>query len=421
MQTRGPGTPIARTLPWLLAAIILFSFVSKVIRLNQPPELYFDEVYHGFTATRYLHWDVDAYDPWAKSPPGMAFEWTHPPLAKLLMAGFMNVFGENAFGWRIGSVVAGTLSVWLVAQVALSLFGSPWIAALAAFLLSIEGLSFVESRIAMNDAYFICFMLFTVWQYLGWRKDPSSLKRLFITGLGVGCMAATKWTTLYVLIILGGDLLYRWFFRGELKKETRLHLVPVFLVLMPVVMYIGSYAQLFMLGKDWNFFVELQKQMWWYHSGLKATHLYQSKPYQWILNIRPIYMHVSKESNNEVSAGIYNLGNSVILLTGLFAVIRSIFTERKWTYPLGFTTAIYFMLWFPWNFSPRIMFFYHYAPAIPFLCILLARYLSTRERAQLVVVSLAVFWFFLFYPHNTALPVPRAFANAVYFAIPGWQ
>src|SRR5689334_12116741 len=109
-----PAGVQSRGLTWFLAAVLAFSFLSKVIYLHIPDNFYFDEVYHGFTATRYLHSDISAYDPWAKPPPGMAFEWTHPPLAKLIMAGFMAVLGENAVGWRIGSVIFGTISVWLV-------------------------------------------------------------------------------------------------------------------------------------------------------------------------------------------------------------------------------------------------------------------------------------------------------------------
>jgi dolichyl-phosphate-mannose-protein mannosyltransferase len=79
--------------------------------------------------------------------------------------------------------------------------------------------------------------------------------------------------------------------------------------------------------------------------------------------------------------------------------------------------------------SPRIMFFYHYTPAVPLLSILLCYWLYqmllsketlTRALGQLaIMVCIAVF--IVWYPQWTAIPVPKEFADKVYYAITSWK
>ncbi len=417
----------------MLAAIVAFSFCTKLPRLGTPSDFYFDETYHGFTAVSYLHGEAAAYDPWAKNPPHRAYEWTHPPLAKLIMAGTMAVTGEDAFGWRLGSVVFGTGAIAMTALLALELFGSQAVALLAAFFLSIEGLAFAQSRIAMNDAYFLFFALSTFFFYVRWRKTPV-LRDLYATGAFLGLALATKWTALYVIVILAVDL-FKWRFWDSGRKEpvSPVH-VGLALLALPVALYLASYIQFFMTWDKpgaFDRFITLQQQMWWYHSGLKATHPYQSKPWQWIFNLRPVWMFAAPGANG-TSANIYNDGNSVILIGGLIAFCSTLFREKAMpaaSWSRGFLLFSYCMLWMPWIFSPRIMLFYHYLPAVPLLCILLARKLvigverSPREGKRLLVgtVAASVVWFVVFYPNLTGIFVPNGLVENVYRLLPGWR
>ncbi|CAI8846623.1 Dolichyl-phosphate-mannose--protein mannosyltransferase [Methylococcus capsulatus] len=413
----------------LFAAIVLFGFFTKIARLEYPQDFYFDEVYHGFTATVVLHGDRNAYDPWAKSPPGKAYEWTHPPLSKLIMAGMMSVFGENAFGWRIGSVIFGTLATLAAAALAFELFGSLPVAVLTGALMSLDGLLLSQSRIAMNDIYFIFFMLTALIGYVRWKRDETSMRWLYFTGMALGLALATKWTTLYVFLVLAVDLGVTAVRNRRLPPLAACLNMPVALGLLPIAIYLSSYLQYFALGYRWPEFIELFRQMWFYHTGLKATHAAHSQPWQWILNLRPVWMYVDYSVPGKI-ANIYNLGNSVILYGGLYAVAAAIL-KMEWyrSWPVAFMILVYFMLWLPWTLSPRIMFFYHYAPAVPILCIILARWLGGNlvsgekvdRMAAKFIVAAAVLWFVVFYPDNTAIHVPQGFADAVYFSVPGWK
>ena len=461
----------------IFVIILAFGISSKLYNLDSPKDFYFDEVYHGFTATVILHGDKQAYDPWAKSPENRAFEWTHPPLSKLIMAGMMGIFGENAFGWRIGSAIFGTLGIVATAVLAFELFGSLSLSLTAMGLLSLESLFLTQSRVAMNDSYLVFFILTTFIAYVRWRKSPLSLKYLYLTGLGLGLALATKWTTLYLFIIIGIDLLARacsglplkvllienirhllwkllarldalnelprYPFKTHSKKHSRSSLNQVFsaelrldiiwaLGLIPLLIYLASYTQYFYMGYDWNQFVELQKQMWWYHSGLKATHSYQSTPWQWIIDLRPVFMYVDTSVPDKVAA-IYNLGNAVILYFGFFAVLWNLWhlvfekSERAWQ--TSFLLFAYFMFWVPWLFSPRMMLFYHYLPAVPLLCIILAVWLERLRESQsprenglrLVILGAALLWFVLFFPHNTGMYLKQGFMDSLYYAVPSWR
>ncbi|MEO7161678.1 MAG: phospholipid carrier-dependent glycosyltransferase, partial [Bdellovibrionia bacterium] len=397
--------------------------------LGNPKAFYFDEVYHGFTATRFLHHDSKVFDPWAKSPEGVAYEWTHPPLSKLIMAGTMTIVGENSTGWRLGSVIFSTGAICLAGVLAVELGQTLSVALLTIFFLTFEGLTFVQGRIAMNDSYFIFFMLATVISYTRWRRSPDRLLYILFTGMGLGLSLATKWTALYIFLIIAVDIV-ACFITTNKFPGNRLPIKEAFAwTLLPGAIYLGSYSTLFLSGGTWANFVELQRQMWFYHQQLTQTHPYASVPWQWILNLRPIWMHVDY-TNPERIGNIYNIGNSVILLSGLVAIYWGIWKQKeKKSWETRFLALCYFMLWLPWSISPRIMLFYHYLPAIPFLAIFLARWvdhllkdLNSRTRwIGYGILAGSVMWFMLFFPHMTGIPMNPTFVNTVYYLLPGWK
>ncbi|MBK8481976.1 MAG: phospholipid carrier-dependent glycosyltransferase [Proteobacteria bacterium] len=435
-----------------LLAILLGGLALKLVRLSEPPDFYLDEVYHAFTAQQYLHGNPAAYDPWAKPPPTRAFEWTHPPLAKLIMAGAMALLGEGAFAWRLGSALSSTAAVGLTALLCAELFGSGAAALWAALLLSLEGLSFTLGRIAMNDAYFICFALFTLLHYVRW-KDGGRRRSLLLAATGLGLALATKWTALYLVGIVGIDLLRDLLLGRRRWQDRGLWLAALVFALIPPLLYLASYLHFFAVGRGWRQLLELQQQMWWYHTRLKATHSYQSRPWQWVLNLRPIWLHVAYLRAGWV-AHIYSLGNSVTLIAGFAVALRWSLSDflgvgvpasgggrlshaeaqrcarARWA--RWFVLLAYFALWLPWTLSPRIMLFYHYAPAVPLLCIVLGLAVARARagegslppwarRAAAVVVLGAALWFVLTYPVLTGLPVPRAVIELGYARLPGWR
>jgi predicted membrane-bound dolichyl-phosphate-mannose-protein mannosyltransferase len=110
--------------------------------------------------------------------------------------------GSNAFAWRLAGVIFGALLVALVYLLAATMFGRRRIAVLAAGFVAIDGMSFVMSRIAMNDIFVAVFILaayLVFWQVWAGRWARSAWWALPLVGVLIGLAAATKWVGFYAL------------------------------------------------------------------------------------------------------------------------------------------------------------------------------------------------------------------------------
>src|SRR3989344_8039306 len=139
--------------------LTIFSLALRAYRLTEPNHYYFDEVYHAVTAKAYADNNKSAYDPFAPAPKeGTAYDWLHPPLAKLIQAGSIKIFGDVPLGWRLPSVIFGTAIIPATFVLANILFG-PLVAIFASAVIAFENLTFVMSRITMNDVFITAFSL----------------------------------------------------------------------------------------------------------------------------------------------------------------------------------------------------------------------------------------------------------------------
>ncbi len=407
-----------RKIKLMLFLIIVFVFLTRIVNLSHPQRHIFDEVYHAFTAQEMLKGNVAAWEWWNPSPEGFAYEWTHPPLAKLLMVFFMIIFNSNSFGWRVGSAVFGVGTVIFTYLLAKRLFKSEKIALLSCALLSFEGLFLVMSRIGMADSYFLFFSLLTIFLAVE--------KKFVLSGMALGLTAATKWTGIYLLPVLGLIYLYSLYQRenGSFVGFKKWLLFAGSYFLIPVGIYLLVYTP-FLLTHSFLKFVELQKQMWWYHTRLEATHAYQSAAYTWPILYRPVWLYV--KYGEKTIENIYALGNPIIFWSGLVTIpylILKIIKKRNFS--LLILLGLYFSFWMPWVFSPRIMFLYHYLPAVPFLCMAIAWGLvkvgRRKDLKPLVFLYLFLIMtvFIFFYPHLTGIKVPL-WLNKLYYWFPSWK
>lgn len=385
-----------------LVLILLLAFVLRTVNLAHPPVYIFDEVYHAFTAREYLHNHREAWEWWTTPPPDVAYEWTHPPVAKYAMVAGMLAFGENSYGWRFGSALAGTLSILGLYLLVVSLTKNKKVALLSAFLLSVEGLHLAQSRLAMNDVYMLLFVIWSLCLALKSKYKPASI--LF------GLALASKWSALYTLAPLA--LIY-----------LRANRIPnIFFILrlliISLLVYTLSFTPFILAGHSWQEFVELHRQMWYYHTHLVATHAYQSTPGQWIFAARPVWYWVDYGQN--LRANIYAQGNPLILWLGLGALLMQI--NKIFRYPYSILYTLYFVFTLPWLHSPRIMFFYHYLPSVAFLTPLLALYLGSLPKTYLRwVVLLIVLSFVLISPMLYGTNTPNIYWDSLFKLFPSWK
>ena len=422
----------------ILIGILFLAIFTRFFRLGAPNDYVFDEVYHAFTAQEMVKRNNAAWEWWNSPPESFAYEWTHPPMAKLIMGVGIKAFswlpttleripnpdggeplrfnegvypdpdvhrgkGDNPFGWRFPVAVFSVGIVFLMYQLGKELF-SQRVGLIAAFLATFDGLFFVMGRIGMNDTFFLFFQLgaflffirgirvirdFRVWDR---KRDIYFV----LTGIFLGLALASKWTAVYGIFFLGVVYCMSYLVFCIKNKKYKIQSILYFFLQgtvvffsFPILVYLASYIPFFN-GHSWEKFLELQQQMWWYHMGLSATHGYQSNALSWPFMIRSVWCFV-KYGKDSVSH-IYALGNPVIWWSGIAAIIAATviscrlsvvsFLKRKkhrlpiTDYRLLMLLAAYFAFFIPWVFSPRIMFLYHYYPSLSFLILILAYFLD---------------------------------------------
>ncbi len=482
----------------LLALILLFALLTRIWRIQVPDSYMFDEVYHAVTANEMAQGRIYEALNWTTPPPepNTAIDWLHPPLAKYTQAGFIAAFGYESWVWRLSSVIFGVGVVGATYLLARSLFQDEVLALAAASLTALDGLLLVLSRIAMNDIHVTFFILITLWLYWSkaryglWKDSKGAAQRrgrlwLLLTGVSAGLALGSKWSGAYVVGIVGlwesGSRFLHWSNSANVIDETLLSardllrhatITILSLLAIPLMIYLLCYLPMFLDGADWDHFTELHSQIWSYQTNLKADHDYGSRPWEWFLNLRPVWFAVDYgDAEGDTIANIYAQGNplifwlgatSVVTLTGIvvgqglamlwqhWRRLRFTWWQRMlrmlkpdtWTQKNGFLSAAtiqslsflliaYGLVWMPWFASPRVMFFYHYTPAVPLLCIALAALVvkvwgrMVSQQTMLMTVTtlllLSAVVFAMWYPNWTLIHVPESWADQIYFVLPYWK
>ena len=401
--------------------IFVFAFLARFIRLDYPKTYIFDEVYHAFTAEQMAKLNPAAWEWWNTPPSGFAYEWTHPPLAKEFMWLAIAIFGDGPFAWRFFSALFGFGSIILIYFIAKHLFNRK-IALLSALVASLDGILLVMSRIAMNDSYFLFFSLLAILFFL---KNKNILMSLFL-----GLAIASKWTGAFAILIVGISYFIQNLNNIDFKNALKFFIL---LLVIPPIIYFASYTPFFLQKhtppmqnfNNFQTFIELQQQMWWYHTNLKATHPYQSTPIQWIFDLRPVWLYVNYEGNQ--IANIYTLDNPFISWFGLLSILWLIYELfKKFSFPKFFVVFSYLFFFIFWVHSPRIMFNYHYLASTAILTIAIGVILNRAHELKngKVIIAICLFLFIssfiYFYPLWTGVHVPVNFSNH-YFWFKSWK
>ena len=382
-----------------LIAILILTALTRFIRLDYPNAFVFDEVYHGFTSKEYLKTNREAWNPFASPPKGVAYEWTHPPLAKEIMTAsmFLTQSTDN-WAFRLPGAILGVISVLFIYLIGGQLLNKP-VGLIAAFIFSLEGLNFVQSRTGMNDIYFITFMLASLLFFLK--------HRFLLSAIFLGLSFSSKWAAAYILL----------FFILFIIKKREFKIIPLFLI-VPII-YLLTYIPYFLLGYNADQFIELQRQMWYYHTHLKATHDYASPWWSWPLNLYPVWYFV--EYFEGKIANIFAAGNPIVFwlgIAGMGLTIKDYLktrSEKLLVIILG-----YLIFWLPWALSPRIMFLYHYSPSVPFLTLSLGYqlnklYQSGQKTLVIALLTLMFLGFVLIFPFLTGIPLPKDFVQYFFY------
>ena len=397
----------------ILIFILLFSFFSKAHRLSHPNTYVFDEIYAGYTAEQYAQGNLNAFIWDYPADPGFAYNWDHPPLGRLLMSIPIRILGVSSLSRRLVPLTSGVLVSFLIYKIALLLFPkNPNISLIAAFLVACDGLIFTLSRIALVDSTLTLFITTSIYFLLK--------KNYLVSAIFWGAASACKWTGLFLAPFIAFVIITQQTWRSKkvpVKKQLLKNLLIIIktglaYLLIGCLVYLLSYLPVF-INFGFKKFISIQQQAYWYHSGLVATHPAQSEAYTWPLNLKPVWFWVDYQANT--IANIYALGNPLIFWCGLLAIFFCLVLFIKTcSLKLLYIVLAYLTCWVQWLFSPRIMFLYHYLPALPFLCLALAyafdliSHFDPRLKYFIFTYLFLIFLTFVyFYPFWSGLPIPK--------------
>ena len=369
-RARVAGDPrLQRLYGWLAPVLItVLAAVLRLANLGHPHALVFDETYYVKDA--WSQWNLGYASTWpegadARFVAGETDIFTttgsfvvHPPLGKYLIGAGMWLFGpDNSFGWRFATALAGTALVLVLFLLAKALTNSTVFASVAAFLLAIDGLGIVMSRVALLDIFLALFVLIAFWFVVLDRRRTldrlatQTAKRerrsesgevtppawgpvlwnrpwIIAAGAAAGAATAVKWSGVWVLAAIGLYLVVT-----DALERRRLGIVfwptdavrqglASFALLVPAafVVYLASWTGWLVTDGGYDrhaadanpatgFFswVPLSLQSLWkyhetiYHSmtGMTSPHSYASPAWQWALLLRPTSMYAFSTANGE--------------------------------------------------------------------------------------------------------------------------
>ena len=392
---------------------------TAVTRPTYMTGMYFDEIYHARTAYEHINgWQV--------------YEITHPPLGKVIMSWGIELFGMNPFGWRFMGNLMGILMLPAMYVFGKLLFKkTSWASALM-LLMALDGMHFVQTRIATIDSYavfFIICMYACMYKYYTMNYCTQSYVRTFVplalSGVFFGLGAASKWIGIYAGVGLAVIYFFAMFRRfreygiarrvaegslqvsSQAEKEHFLRVKArfwpgtlasvcvcvVFFVIVPLTIYCLSYIPYFNApGNKGNWLDTIlsnQEYMLNYHSGLTGdTHYFRSSFYEWPLMWRPMWFYQAPELSGTAMGTISCCGNPLIWWAGMICTVASVvlllkkairyrreenpeamLAQRKELLMLLFVFIGLGANYLAWVLVPRSTFIYHYFASLPFIMI----------------------------------------------------
>lgn len=417
--------------------LIILAFLTRFLFLAYPAEVVFDEVHFGKFVAAYFS--------------GQYYFDIHPPLGKLMIAGFCKLWGEqinfdfekigetfnakSLFILRFLPALFGALFVILIYKLILAMGLSRKIAFLGSSLILFDNAILVESKFILTDIFLLFFGFCSIYFFFLARFKN---KKWFYIAAGVFAALAfsIKWTGLsflgIILFFALIDLIKNFGFKNLLSKSVYFFLFPsliyfsVFFIhfqLLPKSGPGSAYmSQAFQLTlKDNNVtndqiksrsvfgkFIELNKAMYSYSASLEADHPDKSYFYQWPIMKKPIwYWNKTINSSGDLpqdkkTANIYLFGNPLIWWLVALIVPLSFFIsqikkiERKILPHYGILILGFFINILPFIFVKRVTFLYHYLPAFVFGILILVLFMDKIPLVYRLNLSFKFLMGFLF-------------------------
>ena len=371
---------------------------------------------------------------------------------------------REVLGWRFSGAVFGLIFIGLMYILGTLVFKNEWWGLMAAFLATIDNYFLTQSRLALIDIYLISFQLAAIILFIKAYLSKTNWRYLWYAGSGVlaGCALGVKFNGLSVVGVLLAVLLYDVFVRVLEVRSYKaffgrlLHNLVVYLMIIIVggLTFFGIlYLPQAIFGHEFPWETDLMNK-YTYHKNLTAKHPYASSWEKWPLSKKPVFYYYNVDSvevadagsakngeakqTEEVITAINGHGNPLLWWFGdlgmicvalmlIFWTMRELFDEGKGKAENHWSEVVilvgFFASWLPWIFIGRVVFLYHFLPAVPFLFLaavwLLKRIWVKKGWGRMVVAAILVLMvvtFVYYLPMTMGLPQNRMDYDARWFS-----
>jgi predicted membrane-bound dolichyl-phosphate-mannose-protein mannosyltransferase len=397
----------------LFVLLFLIDVVLRLAWLDKPVgSLIFDEWYYVNVARVILRIPqsvgANGQPPYVNVPPGFDPNHEHPPLAKLLIALSMYLIGNNGWGWRIPSVIFGSLSVLAFYLLMKRISTQEVIPILSTFLFSFDNLVFVHSRIATLDIFALGFMLVGLYWYFSGHSYLSAIGMALsaltkITGIAgfaiIVCVHAIKFANRRLQDRKWGDF-FSWF-----EKYTITYVICFFLLLTIMDRYWVGFSNPF----------DHIKYILNYSAALTSScpNGIISCPWQWLLNQLTIpYLKVNVQqtsgtvTSSYVSVSFEGAMNPAISFLTIPALLYCAYTYYDRRDDLSLVSLILFAAtYLPFYpaviIGERVTYLFYFLAAVPAVCAAIAYMIADTKLPKFVIIfylAVVVYIFIVMFP-----------------------
>jgi dolichyl-phosphate-mannose-protein mannosyltransferase len=397
----------------LFIVLLVVDAFLRLIWLDKPQgSLIFDEWYYVNVARVILRIPQsvgsNSQPPYVGVPPGLDPNHEHPPLAKLIIALSMYLVGNNGYGWRIPSVIFGTVAILVFYLLMKRIATFEMVPLVATFLFSFDNLVFVHSRIATLDIFSLTFMLLGLYWYFSGHS--------YLSAIGMAFSALTKITGVagFLIILIIQVVKFATGPSKGRKLNTFFAWFEKYLIVYAscAVLLLAIMDRLW-VGYAWPW--EHVQYILSYSAALtsQCPNGIISCPWQWLINqIQIPYLTV----NVQVSSGsVSNRFNSVAFVGAmnpaiLYLTIPAMLYAGYSYFQKKTDLTLLGLVWFAVTYLPyypavilgqRVTYVFYFLDAVPAVCLAASHMIADQNPPKLVVVfylAIVLLSFYLMFP-----------------------
>ena len=401
----------------ILIFLTVFSFIVRLVNVNFPDHLMFDEIYRVGRAQKFLSGDV--------------FFTAQPHLTRYLIIVGILVFGDNPFGWRITQVITGTLIIPITYLVGQKIFKYKYAGLLSMLFICFSPSYLAYSRTGISVIHQSFFIALSILLFIFAAEGKNNSQKLFyfLSAITTGLAIAVKWTSLFLILVFG-----LWLITKENIKTITIRKVSFSLFFLVVVFC--TYTMTFVNeGKNYNYyhnrfnmpnnnfvqgFISWHKLAFTAHSKKRMYHPCSSKWYTWPFLYKPVLIYMKVDTINNKITSIIGLGNPLIRWAATLIILVQSFLllfkrDSRRDKIIIFLLGSYLISFLPYSFISRPMFIYHYLPSTFFQVLILEYTLVNLYKKNQyfrpvfwTLISLVIAAFFYFYPFANGYPISMA-------------